>query len=126
MNRKLILVIDNDESILEIISIVLQDTGFNVVSSQAPNFSLLSTNIPDLIILDISPDNKQHRLFYDHIKVNGATAKIPVMLTSTCNGLDKVASNWNAECYLAKPFDIYGLATLVDTHLNTALPILTS
>lgn len=93
MNKKLILFIDNDESILEVISIVLEDTGLHVVSTQTPTFPLLSLDVPDLIILDISPDNKRNRLFYDQIRINRTTAKIPVMLTSTCIGLNKVVIN---------------------------------
>lgn len=57
----MILAIDNDESILEVISIVLQDTG-----------------------------------------------------------LDKVANNWKAECYLSKPFNISELAKMVNVHLTIA------
>lgn len=118
MNKKLILVIDNDESIIEVISIVLEDSNLHVISVQIPSFQVFSTNIPDLIIMDIGPYNQRHREFYDQIRFNGKTANIPVMLTSTCQGLDKVASSWNAECYLPKPFDIDHLKTLVNTHLN--------
>jgi response regulator RpfG family c-di-GMP phosphodiesterase len=62
-----------------------------------------------LIILDIGHDNSHNKAFYGSLKNHPATASIPVMLTSTCIGLDQVAAQWKADSFISKPFDINDL-----------------
>lgn len=117
MISKLIMVIDNEESILDIISIILKQATHDVITHlEAPKFPFKHA-IPDLIILDIGHNNKRNKEYFDVLKANGSTLKIPIILTSTLSGLKSVAKNWNADAYLSKPFDIGFLVFKVNSLL---------
>jgi DNA-binding response OmpR family regulator len=106
MGTKLIVVIDYVDSVLDVITIILEDAGYNVISLTQPPSTPVSDSQPDLIILDIGHNNSHNKSFYESLKIYPATASIPVMLTSTCIGLDWVAAQWKADSFMSKPFDI--------------------
>lgn len=114
MVSRLIMVIDNEESILDIISIILKRAKHNVITYPEPPPIPFNHSVPDLIILDISPNNKHNKDYFDFLKSNGATMNIPVILTSTFEGLKSVAINWKADAFLSKPFDIDILVSQVN------------
>jgi DNA-binding response OmpR family regulator len=111
MSLPVILVIDNDLDLLDLIEIILEDAGFELIKLQKPPSISFQPLKPDLVILDIGPDNKRNKVFYDELKKDKWTKAIPVMLTSTCDGLKEVAENWLADRFLCKPFDIEDLVS---------------
>lgn len=118
MKNGLILVIDDDEGILDVISTVLMEGKHKVVPAlKLPSTSVASLN-PDLVIIDISLDDSRKEHFYKNLKADPQTSKIPVLLTSTSSRLDKTAEKWNAEAFILKPFDIDDLAAKVNELLT--------
>ena len=111
------MVIDNEESILDIISIILKEATYDVITFLEPPAIPFVSCIPDLIILDIGPNNKCNKDYFDLLKTSSSTLHIPVILTSTLEGLSSVARNWKADAFLSKPFDIDVLSWQVDNLL---------
>jgi DNA-binding response OmpR family regulator len=114
MKQHSILVIDSDESILDVISTVLTEAKYNVVLAfKRPAVSVADIK-PDLVIMDISIDCSCHEDFFIGLKTDVNTADIPILLTSTSSDLEKTAEKWNADSFFYKPFDIEELTAKVN------------
>jgi DNA-binding response OmpR family regulator len=113
MKEGLILVIENDKSILEVLSIVLSEANYSVVPSLKPPVASVASIKPDLVIIDININCSCHEDFYRQLKTDVKTAKIPVLLTSTSNALEKTAEKWKADSFFYKPFDIEELTAKI-------------
>lgn len=118
---KKVLVVDDNEDILSIISIVLDMEGFQVrccdnghaVSDVIQSFS------PDIILLDIMLGDMDGREVCKFLKSNPATLHIPVIMISASHNLfNKHENDCLADDFIAKPFDIDNLAMKVNQHIN--------
>ncbi|WP_114941332.1 response regulator [Mucilaginibacter endophyticus] len=118
---KRIMVIDDNEDILEILNIVFQDCGYDVILS---NTGEAAHNIvvihPDLILLDVNivGSEKTGAEICREIKSNYLTANLPVMLVSAETDLDLIAVGCGANSFVRKPFDIYELLMHVKQYLS--------
>ncbi|PWK77234.1 response regulator receiver domain-containing protein [Mucilaginibacter oryzae] len=109
---KRILVIDDDEDLLDIFSILFRDAGYNVITS---NHSETANEIleigPDLVILDIrisgSPQSGED--ICRNIKQKFKSARIPVLLISAETDISEIAFRCGADGFVTKPFDIPSL-----------------
>lgn len=118
MKQNVILVIDDDEGVLEVISTVLMQGRHKVVPVlNVPSTPVASLN-PDLVIIDVSIIDKRKENFYKNLKANPHTAGIPVLLTSTFNEVVEIAEKWSADSFMFKPFDIDNLAAKVNELLT--------
>lgn len=121
MTSKRILIIDDDEDILEILNIVFQDEGYNVVianSSDAADH--IHEYHPDMIILDVRLNGspKDGLQICAEIKSGYHTRELPVMLLSAETDLDLLAMGCGADSFMRKPFDIYQLLQHVEKQLS--------
>ncbi|WP_218079603.1 response regulator transcription factor [Anthocerotibacter panamensis] len=112
-----ILIIDDDPSILELVSVNLDMAGYEVcragdgIKGQAMAMQLL----PDLVILDLILPSVDGFTVCQRLRRNERTADIPVlMLTALSSIKDKVEGfNAGADDYLTKPFEIEELLARV-------------
>lgn len=107
MNKR-ILVIDDDETILDVVKIVLQEAGFSVttaVNSKAI-VRITSQNKPDLILLDVLLSGEDGTEVCKVLKADKKTQGIPVIMLSAHSNASKVSKACGADGFLAKPFDI--------------------
>lgn len=118
MGKQLVMVIEQDHSILEVITMLLEGNGFHVLKYLTPPALPLSDQ-PDLILLDIGYNSKQNRAFYDALKPESTTETKPIILLSTLNGLSDVARGWKADAFISKPFDISVLLSTVEFVLSS-------
>ncbi len=113
MSKK-ILVIDNDQDILELISFILQEHGYKLIVSNST--TILDDVLlirPDLILLDDWPDRREGNQLCKTLKDDYNTSYIPVIILSTLDGLAEVATECGADHYIQKPFDIKYLIEVV-------------
>ena len=104
--RKKILVLEDEESILELIEILLTGEGYDVMTiDHHEPLEYLMDFEPELILMDIRLSNGYGHNLCKDFKANAATASIPVILVSGSNNLEKIAKESNADGYLAKPFE---------------------
>ncbi len=119
--KKRILVVENDKSILELITLVLDDAGYHVLAY--PNEEKIYNHIvkfqPDAIILDIIMPTTKGTELCQQIKDAETTSHIPVIVLSTHPKIERVKEIC-ADEVVAKPFDIDGLLEVLNDQLRTA------
>jgi len=117
---KKILIFDDDSATLEVVSIICQDLGYSVETSETADniISKVEMFLPNLIMMDINipliGGIEATRL----IKTHHTYSKIPVVFITAKNNVAKLSSQAHADGYLAKPFDIEELEGIVDQLLG--------
>lgn len=117
-----ILVVDDDLDILDAIGAVLEDAGYRVKTTEKADYAeaLPDANgdLPDLIILDVLLSGKDGRLICRKLKEQPETHHIPILMISAHPNAERSVAEVGADAFLAKPFDIETLLTLVEALLN--------
>jgi two-component system, OmpR family, phosphate regulon response regulator PhoB len=123
---QLILIVEDEPSIAELISINLSHAGFTVARAfQADEASLMMRNIsPDLIVLDWMLPGKSGVQFAKELRANSATQSLPIlMLTAKGEEADKVLGlDAGADDYVTKPFSPKELVARVKALLRRHAP----
>ena len=116
---KKILVVDDDVDILNVVQLVLDVNGFEVLAT--PNWQQINTHIdafkPDLILLDVSLGTQDGRNICKQLKSNNNTKHIPVILFSANHNIDKSVAECLADNFISKPFDINDLVEGINSQL---------
>jgi len=100
-----LLVIDDEESILDIIQFIFVNEGYEVKTISNPTlaFGAIENFKPDVILLDIKMPEMDGRDLCMQLK---SKYTIPVILVSANNNLEETYANYRADGFLSKPFDI--------------------
>ncbi|MBN1755752.1 response regulator transcription factor [bacterium] len=105
---KLIYVVDDDPDILELVSIFMEKSGFEVkeFSNAEPLFEMIQRRPPDLIILDLMLPDMDGFEICKNLKMDSRLSHIPViMLTARVDETDRVLGlELGADDYVTKPF----------------------
>lgn len=120
MRSKTILVCDDDESILEILVLILTNYGFSVIPEKNSRniFSLIERGKPDLVLLDLWMPLLNGDEVIKTLKSNEATNSIPVILISASIEAKNVAEETGADGFIAKPFQLQELMGLIENKLS--------
>ena len=113
---KKILIADDDPGILEVVKIILEEDGkYEVVSVAEGNKveSLIKSEHPNLILLDIWMPGCDGRELTRKIKSDDKIKDIPLLLISAYNDIESKAAEAGADGFVEKPFDINNLKTKV-------------
>ena len=110
MNRKYkILLIDDDETLLFGMSLILTQAGYQVVTASGGLNGLhaAQTNRPDLIVCDVMMPKLNGFELRKTLSTNRTTSRIPfIFLTSRSSTSDKLEGlELGADDYITKPFD---------------------
>lgn len=115
MKDKKILICDDDYGILEMLGMVLEEDGYQVVTEAKSINALkrIAEESPDLILLDIwmpviTGDQILSQLRSDYTK-----SKIPVLMYSASTDGKVIADKYGADSFIAKPFDLEDLLNKV-------------
>jgi DNA-binding LytR/AlgR family response regulator len=118
-----VLVVDDDPSIVDVISMGLESDGMNIVSAGdgAEALDVLKRTPVDVIVLDIMMPKVDGWMALMEIRANPATADIPViMLTAKTQDLAKIlAFKQGVQQYVTKPFNIVELSARVKSLMQT-------
>jgi DNA-binding response OmpR family regulator len=117
---KKILVADDDPSIVDSLTMILEEEGYNVQTA-LKNHDTLSTVKdlkPDLVLLDIWIDNEDGREICQSLKRDILTNKIPIVVISASQGAAQMAIDAGADDFIAKPFEIDELISKIQKNLN--------
>jgi DNA-binding response OmpR family regulator len=105
--KKKVLIIENDQDIRHIVEFILHDHGFETMSIAEPDdLSEIIPFAPDVILLDEFINSKPGHRLCRKIKQVSGLAKIPVIILSTSNDIELIATECDANDYIRKPFDI--------------------
>ncbi|WP_442591868.1 response regulator [Pedobacter sp. AW31-3R] len=116
---KRICVLEDDESIREVLEILLTEENYQVNGFASVSDFLKGNkgNEPDLFLLDIMlPDGNGIDLC-SMLKSSERTRNIPVLMMSAHSNQMKVEETCSAEGFVKKPFDIYDLLLKVESVL---------
>lgn len=109
LNMKTILIVDNEPSNLDVLTITMEMEGYMVATlPDGKGFIKLVRKMqPDLIILDIELGEHDGRLLCKELKSLDVTKHIPVIIVSASNEAKiSTALDHGADCVILKPFDI--------------------
>jgi two-component system cell cycle response regulator len=123
MEKRKILVIDDEEEFCSVIKTSLEETGRYEVMLEPRSQHGLSAAIrfrPDLILLDIIMPEKNGFQVLDELKGTGETMSIPVVMLSALDDEEtKIKTTQHyAEHYLAKPIHLKTLRTKIEEILR--------
>ena len=105
--KKKVLIIENDQDIRHILSFILEEHGFKTMSIPEPdNLCDIIPFAPDVILLDEFINSKPGHRLCRKIKLIPALAPLPVIILSTDNDIELIATECNANDFIRKPFDI--------------------
>lgn len=120
--KKIIFVADDDIDILNLIKIVLENEGYNVVISiNGLELRTLSQK-PDMVFLDINMSGVDGKDICYQFKRNADYSTIPVVLLSADMNIGVIAAACGADGYVAKPFDINEIIEIASKHTNIKDP----
>ena len=104
---KRILAIDDEPDMLEIVSMMLENSGYAVITAHDAETarSIIEKDAPDLILLDLHLPGIQGEEFCQSLKADKKTKKIPVILFSVSSqGMYARIKEVGADDFIVKPF----------------------
>lgn len=108
MNKK-ILILDDDAYLLETLSILLMDSGYEIraLSNGKNIFDNIYEFHPDLVLMDIMLGDMDGRLICSRVKQESATKDLPVILMTGVAGLaNSLYLPGAPDDFLPKPFEL--------------------
>ena len=122
MSKKKILIFDDDTTILEVITIIFEENGYQVEISETSHDILerVSQFQPDVILMDNWIPKiggvEATRLLKNHEEFKN----IPVIYVTANNDIVALAEQAQADDYVAKPFNLEDLEDKVAKYLQEA------
>lgn len=118
----LIYIVEDDESIREIETIALKNSGHEVLAFENANkfYSKMAELLPDLLILDVMLPDSDGNSIVKKLRGMSETKKLPIiMVTAKTSEVDLIRGLDNgADDYIKKPFSVMELITRVKTILR--------
>ncbi|ETZ24364.1 response regulator transcription factor [Pedobacter sp. V48] len=121
MASKKIMIVEDDEAIIDILTLILYDAGYDVValktSKEAENYL---TGDLGLILLDLRlrGSDKSGSAICELFKSRSNMQHIPILILSAERDIAEIAGKCGADDFIQKPFDIDHLITKVEYHLK--------
>lgn len=120
--NKTILVVDDNQDIVNIVTITLEGHGYEVISASSGSDLLrcLENQKPDLILLDIMLPDMNGLEILKRLKDNADTSSIPVVMLTIMEQYEDIARAYELGCeyYIAKPFTASQLLNAIGSLLG--------
>jgi DNA-binding response OmpR family regulator len=117
-----IFVADDDSTILEVIRMILEIAGYTVTTTTNANdiFDYKQAELPALILLDLWMSGIDGKDICTRLKTNNQTKHIHVLFISANSNIKEITETYNADGFIAKPFEMDYLLKKVHDCLNEA------
>ena len=114
MNKK-ILIIDDDQDILEPLSLILEEEGYQIATTPKGEMTYEKVDEfkPDLILLDLLLSGSDGRKICRNLKADKNKKHIPVIMMSAHPGAENDSKTCGADGFIAKPFETKDLLSLI-------------
>lgn len=117
--NKRIMVADDDPAILDVMRMMLEFEGYEVLTTLNGGAVLkMETELPDLLLLDIRMSGADGRDICRKLKQSERTSKIPVVLVSAGKDIERSAIEAGANDFIAKPFEMIELLHKIEKNIN--------
>lgn len=122
MSKQKILVVEDEESLLKLESLLLSSRGYQVcgVNNGKDALECIEKEMPDLVLLDVMLPGIDGFEVCRQIKSNSLTGHIPVILLTSKKGQQDRAMGVEvkADFYMTKPFQSAMVIELIQRFLN--------
>ena len=117
--KNTILIIDDEESIITALSLILEDEGYNVKTMQTGNGAMEYAKIikPNIILLDVLLSGTDGRHVCKTFKLDLILQSIPIIMFSAHPSAKNMSVKCGADAFLAKPFETEDLLKLLKSLL---------
>ena len=114
--KKIILIIENDESLVGLFEDLLKYEGFNVQSHQQADdiFELVNDFKPDVVLMDYMLPGINGGELCAQLKRDPATKQIPVIICSAYAPVLLSLGSYGCNAFVSKPFEIKGLLSQIE------------
>ena len=117
--KKKIMVADDDPAILEALTMMLEDAGYEVITTvDGETIYKMEKEFPDLLLLDIWMSGMDGRDICRHLKKQELTKDIPIIMISANKDTEQMAKESGADDFITKPFEMKKLLSLVESHVK--------
>lgn len=114
-NHKTILVAENDPDIRYVLTLLLNQAGYQVQTiAEGSSIVEKKVDLPDLFILDKDMPLIDGLALCKYLKLKEETKNIPVIMISAYHDLKGRAKEIGVDEFLEKPFDLKHLLNLID------------
>lgn len=105
--KKKILIVDDEESIIEALSLILGSKGYAIEANlTGKNLFKEDTGFPDIILLDIMLPGISGLDICKDLKAHAKTKNIPIIIITAAPNMRESATNAGANAFIEKPFNI--------------------
>jgi DNA-binding response OmpR family regulator len=113
--KKKILVAEDDKAIIEVVKIILENDGYEVLTADQGErvYKTIEEQSPDMILLDIWLFGEDGGKIAKTIKSKPHMKHIPLVMMSANNETEKITKEAGADDFLLKPFNIEDLLYMV-------------
>lgn len=113
-----VLVAEDDESISEVMRIILEEEGYQVRIATNRNeiLSLFEASLPAILFLDVRLGGESGEDIAKEILNDPRTKNVAVILVSADSETKEIAKRVGAHDFLLKPFDMRDLVALCQKH----------
>ncbi|MGL6129883.1 response regulator receiver protein [Chryseobacterium artocarpi] len=120
MSKKKILIFDDDTAILEVITIIFEENGYEVKISETSHdiIEKVADYQPDVILMDNWIPKIGGVEATKLLKSTEEFKHIPVIYVTANNDIVALASEARADDYVSKPFNLDDLERMVEKHIK--------
>ncbi len=123
MNKPTILLVDDEQKVLDLIAFRLQYLGYRVVTARTGEdaLSLVETQRPDLIILDVGLPGLDGVKVCSRLKKSETFSATPILMLTALSDIEDVnkAMAAGADDYVVKPYDPAVLQMKLQRYIGT-------
>lgn len=117
---KKVFIVEDDEDLVFLLEMLLEEEGYQVITSNYPDPTEVSTHDPDLLLVDLwFGERREGEYFVKDIHTQ-YNSHLPVILMSSDNEVAKIAQQLDTAGYVIKPFDVDNLLRKVQKVLQWA------
>jgi DNA-binding response OmpR family regulator len=120
MANKKILILDDDQDLLDVLSLLLTESGYDIqtLCTGEQIFEEIKRFHPDLVLMDVMLAGMDGRLICKRMKAKTDTLDLPVILISGSHDLSANLSEQGApNDFMTKPFDLATLMKKIEYQL---------
>ena len=125
MSNGTILIVDDDEDIVETLTMVLAEAGYSIVTASNGEGALahLQSGLrPALILLDLMMPVMNAWQLHERLAGDPALGAVPIVAISGDGSIQRKAQQVGAAAWLRKPFDLVDLLETVRHHALVSAP----
>ena len=133
MERKRILVVDDDRFIRRAVRHLVECMGHECIEAGAGDegFKVAMSEEPDLIVLDVMLPSvngyEVSRMIKEEVQKNGSARDLPILIVTArrtdSEEREEFLQTWSrADEFIYKPFDLEHLSERISAHLDAATP----